>query len=84
MRLVDAALSVLGLAVLLSLWSLSNAEAAAPEIVILKSSRSRHTMMPSRVQGHCTLWAIYTEYDLQGDLERGKTFARRSVPRMPP
>jgi putative ABC transport system substrate-binding protein len=76
MRLVDAALSVLGLAVLLSLWSLSNAEAAAPEIVILKSSDiAAYDDAVKGFKATAPSGAIYTEYDLRGDLKVGKEIA---------
>lgn len=79
LRPVDTALSVLGLAALLILCVLSVSEAAAPEIVILKSSEiAAYDDAVKGFKATAPSGAIYTaEYDLQGDLERGKTLARK-------
>ena len=77
-RHVGAALVVFGLAALLILCVLSVSEAAAPEIVILKSSEiAAYDDAVKGFKATAPSGAIYTEYDLQGDLERGKTFAKK-------
>jgi putative tryptophan/tyrosine transport system substrate-binding protein len=77
-RRVAGALSVLGLTVLLSLWTLSVAKAAAPEIVILKSSGlAAYDQAVEGFKATAPSAALYTEYDLRGDLDLGKKLAKK-------
>jgi putative tryptophan/tyrosine transport system substrate-binding protein len=75
---VAAAMAVVAMAVLLSLWTISICYAAAPEIVILKSSEI--AAYDEAVKGFkvtAPSGANYTEYDLRGDLALGKDIARK-------
>jgi putative tryptophan/tyrosine transport system substrate-binding protein len=77
-RRVAVLLPVLGLALLFSLWNLSFSEAAAPEIVILKSSEI--AAYDDAVKGFIATapsGAIYTEHNLRGDLELGRNIAKK-------
>jgi putative ABC transport system substrate-binding protein len=77
-RPVAAVLPVLGLAVLISLWTLSFSEAASLEIAILKSSEI--AAYDDAVKGFTATapsGATYTEYNLRGDLELGKKLAKK-------
>jgi putative tryptophan/tyrosine transport system substrate-binding protein len=77
-RRVAVLLPVLGLAVLLSLWNLSFSEAATTEIAILKSSEI--AAYDDAVKGFIATapsGATYTEYNLRGDLDLGRTIAKK-------
>jgi putative ABC transport system substrate-binding protein len=77
-RPVAAVLLVLGLAVLLSLWTPSFSEAATLEIAILKSSDI--AAYDDAVRGFTATapsGATYTEYNLRGDLELGRKLAKK-------
>jgi putative tryptophan/tyrosine transport system substrate-binding protein len=77
-RPIAVALSILGLAVLLCLWTLSVAKAAGPEIVILKSSGiAAYDQAVEGFKATAPSGAIYTEHDLRGDLELGKKLAKK-------
>src|ERR1041385_7148889 len=70
--------TVLGLALLLSLCTLPVSESAAIDIAILQSSdiaAYREAIAGLKATG--PIGAIYTEYDVQGDLELGKKLARK-------
>lgn len=67
-----------GLALLLSLCTLPLSESAAIDIAILQSSdiaAYREAIAGLKATG--PIGAIYTEYDVQGDLELGKKLARK-------
>jgi putative ABC transport system substrate-binding protein len=69
---------VVGLAVLLGLFTLNVSESSAMDIAILQSSditAYREAVMGLKATG--PIGAIYTEYDLRGDLELGKKLARK-------
>jgi putative ABC transport system substrate-binding protein len=73
-----AAWAVVGLGVLLGLCTLCVSESAAMDIAILQSSdiaAYREAITGFKATG--PIGAIYTEYDLQGDLELGKKLARK-------
>ncbi len=75
---VDVALSVFGLAVLLTLCVLSVSKAAAPEIVILKSSEiAAYDDAVKGFKATAPSGAIFTEYDLARRLKLGKELARK-------
>ena len=75
---VAAAMAVVALAVLLSLWTISICYAAAPEIVILKSSDiAAYDEAVKGFKATAPTGANYTEYDLRGDLALGKDIARK-------
>jgi putative ABC transport system substrate-binding protein len=77
-RPVGAALPILGLAVLVSLCTLSFSEAASLEIAILKSSEI--AAYDDAVKGFTATapsGATYTEYNLRGDLELGRILAKK-------
>jgi putative tryptophan/tyrosine transport system substrate-binding protein len=77
-RRVAVPMSVLGLAVLLSLWNMHFCYAAGPEISILKSSEiAAYDDAVKGFKATAPSGAIYTEYDLQGDLVGGKEIARK-------
>jgi len=70
--------AVLGLALLFSLCTLPVSESAAIDIAILQSSdiaAYREAIAGLKATG--PIGAIYTEYDVQGDLELGKKLARK-------
>jgi putative ABC transport system substrate-binding protein len=78
LRPVDAALSVLVLAALLTLCVLSISKAAATEIVILKSSEiAAYDDAVKGFKATAPSGAIFTEYDLRGDIKLGKELARK-------
>jgi putative tryptophan/tyrosine transport system substrate-binding protein len=69
---------MLGLALLLSLCTLLVPESSAMDIAILQSSdiaAYREAIAGMKATG--PIGAIYTEYDVQGDLELGKKLARK-------
>jgi putative tryptophan/tyrosine transport system substrate-binding protein len=73
-----AARAMVGLAVLLGLCTLSVSETLAMDIAILRSSdiaAYREAIAGLKTTG--PIGAIYTEYDVQGDLELGKKLARK-------
>ena len=75
---IDVALFVFGLAALLILCVLSVSKAAAPEIVILKSSEiAAYDDAVKGFKATAPSGAIFTEYDLRGDLKLGKDLARK-------
>jgi putative ABC transport system substrate-binding protein len=75
---VAAAMAVVAMAVLLSLWTISICYAAAPEIVILKSSDiAAYDEAVKGFKATAPTGANYTEYDLRGDLALGKDIARK-------
>jgi putative ABC transport system substrate-binding protein len=69
---------VVGLGLLLGLCTLTVSESAAMDIAILQSSDipAYHEAVAG-VKATGPIGAIYTEYDLQGDLELGKKLARK-------
>jgi putative ABC transport system substrate-binding protein len=74
----SAAWTVVGLVVLLDLCNLCVSESAATDIAILQSSdiaAYREAIVGLKAMG--PIGAIYTEYDVQGDLELGKKLARK-------
>ena len=74
----SAAWAAAGLVVLLSLCSLHVSKSAAMDIAILQSSditAYREAIAGLKATG--PIGAIYTEYDVQGDLELGKKLARK-------
>lgn len=77
-RRLAAALSILGLTILLSLWNPSLSHAAAPDIAVLKSSDiAAYNQAIEGFKATAPSGATYTEYDLRGDLEAGKKLARK-------
>jgi len=71
-------MAVVGLVLLLSPWTLCVSESSAMDIAILQSSdiaAYREAIAGLKATG--PIGAIYTEYDAQGDLELGKTLARK-------
>ena len=73
-----AAWAVMGLVWLLALFVLCVSESAAMDIAILQSSdiaAYREAVAGLKATG--PIGAIYTEYDVQGDLELGKKLARK-------
>ena len=73
-----AAWAVVGLVWLLALFALCVSESAAMDIAILQSSdiaAYREAVAGLKATG--PIGAIYTEYDVQGDLELGKKLARK-------
>jgi putative ABC transport system substrate-binding protein len=75
---IDVALSVFGLAALLILCVLSVSKAAAPEIVIFKSSEiAAYDDAVKGFKATAPSGAIFTEYDLRGDIKLGKELARK-------
>ena len=74
----SAAWAATGLVVLLGLYPLHVSESAAIDIAILQSSdiaAYREAIAGLKATG--PIGAIYTEYDVQGDLELGKKLARK-------
>jgi len=74
----SAARAAAGLVLLLGLSSLCVSESAAMDIAILQSSdiaAYREAIAGLKAAG--PIGAIYTEYDVQGDLELGKKLARK-------
>ncbi|MGE5709166.1 MAG: ABC transporter substrate-binding protein [Nitrospira sp.] len=72
------AVFALGCALLFGLCALSEAESMAMEIAILKSSSiGAYEQAIDGFKATAPSGAIYTEYDLQGDLEQGKKLAKR-------
>ncbi|HSL02045.1 MAG TPA: ABC transporter substrate-binding protein [Nitrospiraceae bacterium] len=70
--------AVMGLVVLLGLCTLCVSESSAMDIAILRSSdieAYREAIAGLKATG--PMGAIYTEYDVQGDLELGKKLARK-------
>ena len=70
--------AVAGLGLLLSLCTLGVSESSAMDIAILRSSdiaAYREAIAGLKTAG--PLGAIYTEYDVQGDLDLGKKLARK-------
>jgi putative ABC transport system substrate-binding protein len=75
---IDVALSVFGLVTLLILCVLSVSKAAAPEIVILKSSEiAAYDDAVKGFKATAPSGALFTEYDLRGDIKLGKELARK-------
>jgi putative tryptophan/tyrosine transport system substrate-binding protein len=73
-----AAWAVVGLVVLLGLCTLCVSESAAMDIAILQSSDiSAYREAIAGLKAMGPMGAIYTEYDVQGDLELGKKLARK-------
>jgi putative ABC transport system substrate-binding protein len=73
-----AARAVVGLVLLLGLCTLGLSESMAMDIAILQSSDiSAYHEAVAGLKATGPIGAIYTEYDLQGDLELGKKFARK-------
>jgi len=73
-----AARLVLACALLLSIFALFEAEAVAIEIAILNSSSiAAYDQAIKGFKATGPSGAIYTEYDMQGDLEQGKKLARK-------
>ena len=73
-----AARAMVGLVVLLALSTFSMSETLAMDIAILRSSdiaAYREAIAGLKATG--PIGAIYTEYDVQGDLELGKKLARK-------
>ncbi len=73
-----AARAMVGLVVLLALSTFSMSESLAMDIAILRSSdiaAYREAIAGLKATG--PIGAIYTEYDVQGDLELGKKLARK-------
>jgi putative ABC transport system substrate-binding protein len=73
-----AARAMMGLVVLLALSTFSTSETLAMDIAILRSSdiaAYREAIAGLKATG--PIGAIYTEYDVQGDLELGKKLARK-------
>lgn len=69
---------VLGFAVLLSLFALCDGESMAMDIAILKSSGiNAYEQAIEGFKATAPSGIIYTEYDLQGDLEQGRKLARK-------
>ncbi len=67
-----------GLALLTGLLVLCGSDALALDIAILKSSGiNAYEQAIDGFKATAPSGAIYTEYDLQGDLERGRTHARK-------
>ena len=74
----SAARLVLTGALLLGIFALCETDAMAMEIAILNSSSiSAYDQAVKGFKATGPSGAIYTEYDLQGDLEQGKTLARK-------
>ncbi|MEP6959960.1 MAG: hypothetical protein ABI980_14620, partial [Nitrospirota bacterium] len=74
----SAARAMAGLALLLGLCAICVLEAVAMDIAILQSSdiaAYREAIAGLKAAG--PIGAIYTEYDVQGDLELGKKLARK-------
>lgn len=77
MRAASACLASLVLTILLCLFSVQ-AEAGGVEIAILRSSDLKaYTDALEGFKATAPSTATYVEYDLRGDLERGKQFARK-------
>jgi len=70
--------TAVGLAVLLGLSTLGVSESTAMDIAILQSSDipAYHEALAG-LKATGPIGAIYTEYDMEGDLELGKTLARK-------
>ena len=77
---IAAAMSIVGLAVLLSPWNMPLCYAAVPEIVILKSSEiAAYDDAVKGFKATAPSGAIYREYDMRGDLANGKEIARKKI-----
>jgi putative ABC transport system substrate-binding protein len=75
---IDVALSIFGLVTLLILCVPSVSKAAAPEIVILKSSEiAAYDDAVKGFKATAPSGALFTEYDLRGDIKLGKELARK-------
>ena len=73
-----ASRAVAGLGVLFALSTLSVPETAAVDIAILQSSDiAAYSEAVTGLKATGPIGAIYTEYDVQGDLELGKKLARK-------
>src|SRR5262245_53014145 len=71
-------MAVVGLVWLLALCTLPVPESAAVDIAILQSSDiSAYREAIAGLKATGPIGAIYTEYDVQGDLELGKKLARK-------
>jgi len=74
---IAAAMSIVGLAVLLSPWNMRICYAATAKIIILKSSEiAAYDEAVKGFKATAPSGAIYVEYDLRGDLAHGKDIAR--------
>ena len=77
-RWLSTTWTVAGLVLLLGLSSLCVSESAAMDIAILQSSdiAAYHEAIAG-LKATGPIGAIYTEYDMQGDLELGKKLVRK-------
>lgn len=75
---IAAAMSIVGLAVLLNPWNSRICYAAVSEIVILKSSEiAAYDDAVKGFKATAPSGAIYREYDMRGDLAYGKEITRK-------